>query len=86
MVALECVLFRMVRESDNIFLSFSLTLKRHLGDYTDGTFTDMAAREAILRFQEKLNRISVSIKKRNETLKFPYAYLLPERTPNSIAI
>ena len=65
---------------------FSLTLKRFLGDYSDGSFTDMAAREAILRFQRKLNRISVSIKKRNETLKFPYTYLLPEEVPNSIAI
>jgi len=60
--------------------------ERFLGDYSDGSFTDMAAREAILRFQGKLNRITVSIKKRNETLKFPYTYLLPERVPNSIAI
>jgi len=60
--------------------------ERFLGDYSDGSFTDMAAREAILRFQGKLNRISVSIKKRNETLKFPYTYLLPERVPNSISI
>jgi len=60
--------------------------ERFLGDYSDGSFTDMAAREAILRFQGKLNRISRSIKKRNESLEVPYAYLLPERIPNSIAI
>ncbi|KAK2554379.1 Allene oxide synthase-lipoxygenase protein [Acropora cervicornis] len=47
---------------------------------------EMAAREAILRFQGKLHRISRSIKKRNETLKFPYTYLLPEKVLNSIAI
>jgi len=28
----------------------------------------------------------VAIKERNKHLKIPYAYLLPERTPNSIAI
>ncbi|XP_068721239.1 allene oxide synthase-lipoxygenase protein-like [Montipora capricornis] len=60
--------------------------ERFLGDYADNGFTEMTAREAILRFQGKLHRLSRSIKKRNETLKFPYAYLLPERIPNSIAI
>nr|XP_058954727.1 allene oxide synthase-lipoxygenase protein-like [Pocillopora verrucosa]XP_058954728.1 allene oxide synthase-lipoxygenase protein-like [Pocillopora verrucosa] len=60
--------------------------ERFLGDYPDSSFTDMAAREAILRFQGKLQRISASIKKRNEKLKFPYTYLLPEKIPNSIAI
>lgn len=60
--------------------------ERFLGDYPDSSFTDMAARDAILRFQGKLHRISVSIKERNKKLKFPYAYLLPERIPNSIAI
>jgi len=60
--------------------------ERFLGDYSDGFFTDIAALEAILRFQEKLNEISVAIKERNKHLKIPYAYLLPERTPNSIAI
>ncbi|KAM7441264.1 arachidonate 5-lipoxygenase [Porites harrisoni] len=60
--------------------------ERFLGDYTDGGFTDMAAREAILRFQGKLNRISRSIKLRNESLEVPYTYLLPERVPNGIGI
>lgn len=72
----------------SLFLSsFSVfSFQRFLGDYSDGSFTDMAAREAILRFQGKLNKISQSIKKRNETLEVPYTYLLPERVPNSIAI
>lgn len=60
--------------------------KRFLGDYTDGLFTDNAALEAILRFQGKLNEISSAIKERNKRLEVPYEYLLPERTPNSIAI
>lgn len=60
--------------------------ERFLGDYTDGAFTDMAALEAILRFQEKLNVITEEIKERNKRLKIPYTYLLPERVPNSIAI
>ena len=68
-----------------IYLSL-FPMKRFLGDYSDGSFIDMAAREAILLFQGKLNRISRSIKKRNDTLKFPYIHLLPERIPNSIAI
>jgi len=46
----------------------------------------MAALEAILRFQEKLNVITEEIKERNKRLKIPYTYLLPERVPNSIAI
>lgn len=65
---------------------FLIPFKRFLGDYTDGGFTDMAAREAILRFQGKLNRISRSIKLRNESLEVPYTYLLPERVPNGIGI
>ena len=65
---------------------FLIPFKRFLGDYTDGGFTDMRAREAILRFQGKLNRISRSIKLRNESLEVPYTYLLPERVPNGIGI
>ena len=65
---------------------FIIPFKRFLGDYADGGFTDMAAREAILRFQGKLNRISRSIKLRNESLEVPYTYLLPERVPNGIGI
>lgn len=60
--------------------------ERFLGDYKDGDFTDIAAVEAILRFQERLNEITETIKERNKRLKIPYVYLLPERTPNSIAI
>ena len=60
--------------------------QRFLGDYSDGLFHDAAALEAILRFQGKLNEISMAIKERNKGLEVPYEYLLPERTPNSIAI
>jgi len=60
--------------------------ERFLGDYSDGLFHDAAALEAILRFQGKLNEISMAIKERNKGLEVPYEYLLPERTPNSIAI
>ena len=60
--------------------------QRFLGDYPEGLFNDAAALEAILRFQGKLNEISMAIKERNKHLKVPYAYLLPEKTPNSIAI
>ena len=63
-----------------------ILFQRFLGDYTDGAFFDIAAQEAILRFQEKLNEISEAIKERNKRLEIPYAYLLPERTPNSIAV
>jgi len=60
--------------------------ERFLGDYSDGLFHDAPALEAILRFQGKLNEISMAIKERNKDLEVPYKYLLPERTPNSIAI
>ena len=60
--------------------------QRFLGDYSDGLFHDAPALEAILRFQGKLNEISMAIKERNKDLEVPYKYLLPERTPNSIAI
>lgn len=68
------------------FNFFCCYQQRFLGDYTDGDFTDIAAVEAILRFQERLNEITETIKERNKRLKIPYVYLLPERTPNSIAI
>jgi len=59
----------------------------YLGDYSDGAFrNETKARDAILHFQENLQRLSRSIKERNETLEFPYIYLLPERVPNSIDI
>ena len=67
-------------------MNFLLYPQRFLGDYSDGSFTDLAAQEAILRFQRKLNEITEAIKERNKRLKIPYTYLLPERTPNSIAI
>ena len=72
----------------NVFLLNCIFLfsQRFLGDYSDGLFTDNAAIEAILRFQGKLNEISMEIKERNKHLEVPYSYLLPERTPNSIAI
>ena len=68
------------------FFFFFTQQQRFLGDYSDGLFTDIAALEAILRFQEKISDISRSIKERNKKVKIPYVYLLPERTPNSIAI
>ncbi|XP_031557674.1 allene oxide synthase-lipoxygenase protein-like [Actinia tenebrosa] len=60
--------------------------EKFLGDYSGGLFVDQDALKAISNFQEKLQKISDSIKSRNETLEWPYTYLLPERVPNSVAI
>ncbi|XP_015762909.1 PREDICTED: allene oxide synthase-lipoxygenase protein-like [Acropora digitifera] len=69
---------------------YNLTLfsdARFLGDYSDGVFrNETKARDAILHFQENLQRLSRSITERNKTLEFPYIHLLPERVPNSIDI
>ena len=70
----------------NFFSLFFSQQQRFLGDYSDGLFTDIAALEAILRFQENISDISKLIKERNKKLKIPYVYLLPDGTPNSIAI
>merc|ERR1711973_44900 len=60
--------------------------ERYLGDYPDHLFYDETALKAIDTFQCKLSEMSAAIKERNKDLKVPYNYLLPERTPNSIAI
>lgn len=49
-------------------------------------FYDEGALNAIDKFQRKVSEITVAIKERNKNLQVPYPYLLPERTPNSIAI
>ena len=67
-------------------LTFWSLSQKFLGDYSEGLFTDGPALEAISRFQENLQKISEAIKERNKSLAVPYAYLLPERVPNSIAI
>ncbi|KAJ7386667.1 arachidonate 5-lipoxygenase [Desmophyllum pertusum] len=69
---------------------FDLTRKfddePHLGEFPERLFTDKAAEDAISRFQGKLHKISKAIEHRNDKLEFPYTYLLPENTPNSVAI
>ena len=60
--------------------------QKFLGDYAENLFTDPGALEAMARFQAELKSVSKKINKRNEKLEVPYAYLLPERVPNSIAI
>ena len=61
-------------------------LQPHLGEFPERLFTDKAAEDAISRFQGKLHKISKAIEHRNDKLEFPYTYLLPENTPNSVAI
>ncbi|XP_078376634.1 allene oxide synthase-lipoxygenase protein-like isoform X3 [Oculina patagonica] len=58
----------------------------HLGEFPERLFTDKAAEEAISRFKEKLDKVSMEIIDRNNKSAFPYTYLLPENTPNSVAI
>ena len=66
------------------FLSFMF--QRFLGDNTQSLLTGDEAEAAICRFQASLQKISDSIKARNESLELPYINLLPERIPDSIAI
>ena len=65
-----------------MFISF----QKFLGDYAENLFTDPEALEAMTRFKAELQSVSKKINNRNEMLEVPYAYLLPERVPNSIAI
>ena len=65
---------------------FSLLFQRFLGDSTQSLLTGDEAEAAICRFQASLQKISDSIKARNESLELPYINLLPERIPDSIAI
>lgn len=58
----------------------------HLGEFPERLFTDKAAEDAISRFKENLDKVSKEIKDRNNKSAFPYTYLLPENTPNSVAI
>ena len=67
-------------------MTLFLVLQRYLGDYPDQLFFDEDAQKAIDTFQRRLSEITADIKKRNKSLQVPYHYLLPERTPNSIAI
>ena len=61
-------------------------LQLFLGEYPDEHFCNDEMLATIDAFQIELKHISDRIKERNEILKWPYKYLLPERVPNSIAI
>ena len=65
-----------------MFISF----QKFLGDYAENLFSDPEALEAKARFKAELKSVCKKIHNRNEMLEVPYAYLLPERIPNSIAI
>ncbi|XP_063807650.1 polyunsaturated fatty acid lipoxygenase ALOX15B-like [Pseudophryne corroboree] len=62
------------------------TDKRHLGDYHDVHFTEEVPQTFIKDFQEKLAKISHSIKVRNKSMKLPYPYLDPTEIQNSVSI
>ena len=63
-----------------------ISIQTFLGDYPQKRFTEEKAQNLIARFQKVLEGIDGDIKERNKSLDVPYVYLLPTRTPNSIAI
>ncbi|KAG8546222.1 hypothetical protein GDO81_019433 [Engystomops pustulosus] len=58
---------------------------RPLGSYPDVHFTEQTPQDYIQEFQEKLEEISKTINKRNQTRSFPYPYLDPKLIENSVA-
>uniref|UniRef100_A0A8D0B298 Lipoxygenase domain-containing protein n=1 Tax=Salvator merianae TaxID=96440 RepID=A0A8D0B298_SALMN len=64
-----------------------------LGKYPQEHFTEEAAKDLIVEFQERLTEISEKIEKRNSSLVKPqgslpigYRYLYPPRIENSVSI
>nr|XP_055054315.1 polyunsaturated fatty acid 5-lipoxygenase-like isoform X2 [Misgurnus anguillicaudatus] len=60
--------------------------ERYLGMYPDMHFTEQAVKEAIKKFRKKLDKVTDSIKRRNEELTMGYYYLSPDKIPNSVAV
>ncbi|XP_063807648.1 polyunsaturated fatty acid lipoxygenase ALOX15B-like [Pseudophryne corroboree] len=60
--------------------------RRHLGNYPDVRFTEEVPQTFIKNFQEKLAKISHSIKGRNKNMKLPYPYLDPSVIENSVSV
>ncbi|XP_076825128.1 allene oxide synthase-lipoxygenase protein-like [Clavelina lepadiformis] len=58
----------------------------YLGQYPDRLFNDIAVLEMMEEYRQALAEVSRKIRKRNESLKHPYTFLLPEFVPNNIAI
>ncbi|KAF6731490.1 Arachidonate 5-lipoxygenase [Oryzias melastigma] len=58
----------------------------YLGMYPDEHFIEKPVKQAMEKFRKELTEISSFIKKRNEGKKLPYAYLSPDKIPNSVAV
>ncbi|KAK7169694.1 hypothetical protein R3I94_000054 [Phoxinus phoxinus] len=60
--------------------------ERYLGTYPEMCFTEQPVKEAIKTFLKNLEKVTNTIKSRNEGLAFDYGYLSPDKIPNSVAI
>ncbi|XP_063806747.1 polyunsaturated fatty acid lipoxygenase ALOX15B-like [Pseudophryne corroboree] len=60
--------------------------RRCLGDYPNVRFTEEVPQTFIKNFQEKLAKISHSIKGRNKSMNLPYPYLDPSVIENSVSV
>uniref|UniRef100_A0A3P9K483 Arachidonate 5-lipoxygenase a n=1 Tax=Oryzias latipes TaxID=8090 RepID=A0A3P9K483_ORYLA len=58
----------------------------YLGMYPDEHFIEKPVKQAMEKFRKQLTEISSFIKKRNDGKKLPYAYLSPDKIPNSVAV
>lgn len=62
------------------------SLQLYLGMYPDEHFIEKPVKQAMEKFRKQLTEISSFIKKRNDGKKLPYAYLSPDKIPNSVAV
>lgn len=66
--------------------SIILPSQVYLGDFPQRLFTEPAVITILDNFKRDLEKAQNEMAKRNETLQFPYEYLLPDKIPSSIAI
>uniref|UniRef100_H2YS71 Lipoxygenase domain-containing protein n=1 Tax=Ciona savignyi TaxID=51511 RepID=H2YS71_CIOSA len=78
--------------TSSILISFSYALSEYakdevfLGDVPDRLFTEPDVISIQQAFKQDLVRLQAKFEKRNESLRYPYTYLLPNKIPISIAI
>lgn len=68
------------------FTSDNYLLQVFLGETVDDLFVEEGAKQIRRDFRVELKKLSLKFHDRNETLKYPYWYLLPEKIPSDINI
>jgi len=57
-----------------------------LGDVSEELFVEAEVHDMQKNFKQELNELGRKFSERNETLRHPYTYLLPEKIPMEINI